>query len=176
MSMDKTLRCSVTGMPIEGFSDAIWDDGEWISWNHINGQIHDQELMDEFPEAPLEVVHMFEALVMNAQEYHRMTGRYLQIWGELGELFAEISHGIKRHPPRTKGSDGRMGNDFVEIKTLSPEKSGGTVLVKRSGNFNKVCLVKISADFKFESRIIPRKQLSKGKGKHAKVKWDSGAK
>lgn len=29
------LRCSYTGKIIEGASDAIWDDGEWISWEYI---------------------------------------------------------------------------------------------------------------------------------------------
>lgn len=172
--MDDYMRCSMTGMPIMDLSNAIWDDGEWISWDYINGQIHQKELMEEFPNAALEVVEVFEDLVRTAGNYYVLTGRYLQIWGELGELFAEITYGIKRHAPGTPGSDGRMGNDFVEIKTISPEKNDGTVLVKRAGNFNKVCLVKISPKFKFESKLIDRKELSKGKGKNAKVKWDSG--
>jgi hypothetical protein len=37
-----------------------------------------------------ELVMIFESLVENAMSYHELTGRYLQIWGELGELYAEI--------------------------------------------------------------------------------------
>lgn len=117
------------------------------------------------------VVEIFETLVSNAMAYHEHTGRYLQIWGELGELYAEVHHGIKRHKPHTQGSDGRLGNDFVEIKTISPEKDGNQVQVKRAGNFNKLLVIKIDKNFEFEGRFIARKRLSKGDGSHARVSW-----
>ena len=120
-----------------------------------------------------ELVVIFEGLVESAMGYHALTGRYLQIWGELGELYAEIKYSIQRHKPHTKGSDGRLGNDFIEIKTISPEKSGQQVQVKRGGNFNKLLVVKISEDFRFEGRFIERKKLSKGDGIHARVSWSS---
>jgi hypothetical protein len=91
----------------------------------------------------------------------------------LGELYAEIKYGIKRHKPHTKGSDGKLGNDFVEIKTMSPEKAGGRVQVKRAGNFNKLLVVKITQDFKFEGRFIERKDLSKSDSTHARVSWST---
>lgn len=171
--MDNTMRCSMTGMPVTGPADAIWDDGEWISWDYINRDLYEQDLIKRFPKAPLAVIQIFEELVVIAEQYHDLTGRYLQIWGELGELFAEISYGIKRHVPGTQGSDGCIGNDLVEIKTLSPEKGNGTVSVKRGGNFTKLLLVKISGDFEFTSRLIDRTELSTGTGKHAKFKWVS---
>jgi len=111
----------MTGKIIEGSSDAIWDDGEWISWEWINGQLYQQELKEKYPNADIELVSVFEELVFNAVAYKEITGRYLPIFGELGELFAEITFGIKRHKPRTPGSDGRLGNDFIEIKTIIPE-------------------------------------------------------
>lgn len=92
--------------------------------------MHEQDLKAEFPNAPIEIIKAFEGLVYSAAEYYELTGRYLQIWGELGELYAEIKYGIKRHGPGMAGSDGRMGNDWVEIKTISPEKGKGKVLVK----------------------------------------------
>lgn len=152
-------------------TDGIWDDGEWISWDHINGQLYDQERQAEFPEASLEIIHVFDDLVNAASEYKTLTGRYLQIWGELGELFAEIKYGLKRHRPGTEGSDGRLGNDFVEVKTISPEKCTEKVKVKRTGNFNKLLVVKISENYEFDSRMIDRKSLKKGNGKHANVPW-----
>jgi hypothetical protein len=114
---------------------------------------------------------IFESLVENAKSYYALTGRYLQIWGELGELYAEINYGIKRHKPHTRGSDGKLGNDFIEIKTISPEKTGEQVQVKRAGNFNKLLVVKITPSFDFEGRFIERKNLSKGDGMHARVSW-----
>ncbi|AEV27274.1 hypothetical protein Dsui_2938 [Azospira oryzae PS] len=162
----------MTGRPME-VGDGIYDDGEWISWEWINGQLYKQEIQQIYPQVEPELAMLFEDLVESAQAYHHLTGRYLQIWGELGELYAEVKYGIKRHKPHTKGSDGRLGNNFVEIKTISPEKDGGQVQVKRAGNFNKLLVVKISEDFEFEGRFIDRKRLSKGEGTHARVSWST---
>ena len=154
------------------FPDGIWDDGEWISWDWINCQLEEQELHRQYPEADLEVVRVFHDLIDLAREYFDITGRYLQIWGELGELYGEIKYGLERHAPGTAGSDGRLGNDWVEVKTISPEKAKDSIQVKRAGNFNKILVVRITEDFEFESKLIDRKQLGKGKGKHARLSWN----
>lgn len=133
--------------------------------------VYEDDFTEGDSEPDPEIVMIFENLVDNAISYHALTGRYLQIWGELGELYAEIEYGIKRHRPHTRGSDGKLGNDFIEIKTISPEKAGEQVQVKRAGNFNKLLVVKIAKDFTFEGRFIRRKELSKGEGKHARVSW-----
>ena len=75
---------------------------------------------------------------MRKLRYYNKTGRYLPIFGKLGEIFAEITFGIERHKPNTPGSDGKIGNDFVEIKTITPDKREKKVEVKRKGNFNKL--------------------------------------
>ena len=131
----------------------------------------DEEFSASCPQGDPEVALIFEGLVENARSYHELTGRYLQIWGELGELYAEVTYGIKRHKPHTRGSDGKLGNDFVEIKTISPEKDGEQVQVKRAGNFNRLLVIKISGQFEFEGRFIKRKRLSKGDGAYARVSW-----
>jgi hypothetical protein len=119
---------------------------------------------------------MLNSLVETAKKYKTCTGRYLPVWGELGELFAEIKYGIRRHKPRAQGSDGRLGDDFIEIKTISPEKGRARVEVKRSGNFNQLVIVKIDSDFVFTSKIFARKRLPSGDGGgHFKVSWDSPA-
>jgi hypothetical protein len=165
------MHCAMTGQPLRDTSDGIYDDGEWISWDWINGQIADQDLQRAYPKANLEVVKIFHELVALAEAYKRETGRYLQIWGELGELYAEIKYGVVRHRPGTQGSDGRIGNDWIEVKTISPEKLSETIHVKRAGNFNKLLVVKIDEDFEFQAKLIDRKILGRGKGKHAKVLW-----
>jgi hypothetical protein len=78
--------------------------------------------------------------------------------------------GISQEP---KGSDGRLGNDFIEIKTITPEKKNEQVSVKRAGNFNKLLVVKISEEFEFEARMLDRKKMGKGNGKYAVVAWSS---
>jgi len=156
----------------DGYSPEQIADAASCGYNPWEWQpIHEKELPTVCPKADPELVMIFESLVENAMFYHTLTGRYLQIWGELGELYAEIKYGIKRHKPHTRGSDGKLGNDFVEIKTISPEKAGELVQVKRAGNFNKLLVVKITTDFEFEGRFIERKNLSKGGGTHARVSW-----
>ena len=163
------MRCDRTGVEIRDPSEGIWDDGEWISWHWINQCIDDQERQQEFPKAPIELIQLFDDLVQSAIQYKEMTGRHLPIFGELGELYAELKYSIKRHRPHAQGSDGRLGNDFVEVKTITPLKGEQKVSVRRSGHFNKLIVVRISADYEFEARLISRTKL--GRGKSCQVSW-----
>jgi len=155
------------------YSDGVWDDGEWISWDWINKHLDQRELGKQYPLADPELIEVFHTLLDAAANYKALTGNYLQIWGELGELYAEIKFGLKRHRPHTQGSDGKLGNDFVEVKTISPEKRQDHIHVKRAGNFNKLLVVKISEHFEFEAKLIDRRNLSRGTGKRAKFVWPS---
>lgn len=174
------MKCAYSNIEFDDPSDGLWDDGEWMSWDYINQYIDDdegweanKEYVEEKPSpSTLQLWEILHSLVRTAEDYLETTGRHLPIYGELGELYGEIKYGIKRHKPNTAGSDGKMGNDFVEIKTISPEKTNSTVLVKRSGNFNKLLIVKISETFEFSSKMIDRKSLRKGVGKYAKASWE----
>ncbi len=119
-----------------------------------------------------ELGQMLMELTATAIKYHELTGRHLPIFGELGELFVEVVFGLKRHGPMTRGSDGKLGNDFVEVKTITPDKHNDTVQVKRAGNFSKLVVVKITNDFQFGARMVSRRILKKGEGKFAKLSWD----
>jgi hypothetical protein len=114
------VRCAMTDREYSDYSDGIWDDGEWISWDWINSQIQQQELRAHYPHANPCVLAIFQNLVGSAMAYKATTGSYLQIWGELGELYAQIKYGLKRHRAHACGSDGKIGNDYVEVKTISP--------------------------------------------------------
>jgi hypothetical protein len=120
-----------------------------------------------------ELLEVFGELVEAAAKYKKLTGRHLPILGELGELFVEIMFGIKRHNPMTRGSDGLLGNDFVEVKTITPDKRSDGVRLKRAGNFGKLVVVKISDDFQFAARMVDRRLLGKGRGKWATLSWDA---
>lgn len=149
-----------------------WDE---ISWDHIDEFVDDEGGWDsdrkQKSPSTLQLWELLDKLVETAQNYFEVTGRHLPVFGELGELYGEAKYGIKRHKPFTQGSDGKLGNDFVEIKTISPLKSNNTVLVKRAGNFSKLLVVKISDDFEFKAKMLDRKSLRKGSGKHIKAKW-----
>lgn len=167
------LKCEMTGRSYADVSEGIWDDGEFISWDWINDQLHCQERQNAFPNASVELSAMFDALVDTAVSYKVVTGRFLPIFGELGELYAVLRYGLKRNRVHAPGADGRIGNDHVEVKTITPQKKKQKIQLKRSGNFNKVIVVRISADFEFESRMFERKRLNQGNGKFARISWTS---
>jgi len=157
----------------EGYSPEQIADAAACGYNPWEWVPASENLLADSAHGTPELTAIFESLVESAISYHAITGRYLQIWGELGELFAEVKYGIKRHKPHTRGSDGRLGNDVIEVKTISPEKTGEQVQVKLAGNFNKLLVVKISKDFEFDSRLVSRKRLPKSDGAHARVSWST---
>lgn len=69
-------------------------------------------------------------------------------------------------------SDGTIKGALVEVKTISPEKNGGRVLVKRHGNFEKLLIVHIDEDFQFKGKLFDRKELKEGSGKYLQGRLD----
>ncbi len=129
-------------------------------------------LVTDYPKVNPELLRLFEELVEAAMKYKKVTGRQLPILGELGELFVEIWFGVQRHRPMTQGSDGKLGNDFVEVKTMTPDKGTDTLRINLAGNFSKLVVVKITDDFQFGARMIDRKILKKDKWNSAELSWD----
>lgn len=151
--------------------NAIYDDGEWITWDEINSHLELLEFEAHFPDLEVELVPIFQKLLSTAEDYHRLTGSHLQVYGDLGELYGAITHGIKLHRNYAQGSDGKLGNDFVEVKTITPFKNSDTITLNLKGNFSKVLIVKIDANFDVQSRLVDRKALPKVKGDKLKLQW-----
>jgi hypothetical protein len=128
-------------------------------------------LPKNYPKICPELLEVFEELVATAMKYKKVTGYHLPFLGELGELYAAIMFGIDRHRPRTQGSDGMLGNDFVEVKTITPDKRSDVVRLKLAGNFNKVVVVKISEDFQFAARMVERRLLQEVNDEWAELSW-----
>ena len=152
--------------------DGIYDDGEWISWDYLNHQIEFQEAYDAAIKTAPPKGEKLLAMIEAAKGHYRTHRTRSPLLGEIGELYAEEQYGIARHKPCPQGSDGKLGNDFVEIKTITPGKTVKFVRVKRKGNFNKLILVRIWGNFRMEARMVERKRLPKGRGKYAKILWD----
>lgn len=152
--------------------NAIYDDGEWITWSEINEQIEYKEWRARYPNADLSVVSVFESLIGTSQHYHELTGRHLQVYGDIGELYGVITHGLKLHRNYAQGSDGKIGNHFVEVKTITPFKSNDVIALNLKRNFSKVLIVKINADFEVRGKLIDRKALPKTKGNRLMLSWD----
>ena len=154
-----------------GPDNAIWDDGEWVSWDEINQQIQYNEWGAKYPNADRSLIPIFEDLLSTAEHYHNVTGSHLQVYGDIGELFCAITHGMKLNRNYAAGADGRLGNDHVEVKTITPFKNSDMVEVKASGNFSKLFVVKITAEFEIAGRLIDRKYLKKKKCGKIQVRW-----
>ena len=151
--------------------NAIYDDGEWITWSEIDSHLAKLEFEARFPNRDVNLVPIFQDLLAVAQDYHYLTGSHLQIYGDLGELYGAITHGIELHRNYAQGSDGKIGNHFVEVKTITPFKSKDTVTLNLKRNFSKVLIVKIDADFEVQSRLIDRKALPKTRGDTLCLNW-----
>ena len=118
-----------------------------------------------------ELLAIFEELVESVAKYRRLKGHHVPFLGELGELFAEIMFGITRHAPRTQGSDGKLGNELVEIKTITPDKKRDVVQVKRAGDFVNLIVVKITDDFQFGARTVHRCTLTRREDEYDEISW-----
>ena len=149
---------------------AFWDDGEWVSWDEINQQIEYKEWRAKYPNADLTLVPIFESLLSTALMYHAHTGNHLHVYGDIGELYGAITHGMRLNRTYAQGSDGRLGNDLIEIKTISPMKQTDTVEVNMARNFSKLLIVRINDEFDISGKLIDRKSLPKSKGK-VRVSW-----
>ena len=151
--------------------NAIWDDGEWVTWDEINSHLDLLEFGALFPDLKVELVPIFQKLLRAAEDYNHLTGSHLQVYGDIGELYGAITHGIKLHRNYAQGSDGRLGNHFVEVKTITPFKNTETVTLNLKRNFSKVLIVKIDADFEVAGKLIDRRALPKVKGDRITLNW-----
>jgi hypothetical protein len=171
-----------------GSGVAPWD-REYISREWIDSQLEDEpeedvllvepntpfQSRDGFPFSALEQTHIFYDLVDCATRHYENTGRYLQVWGELGEIYAEIKFGLRRHSTHTAGSDGTVAGKLVEVKTISPEKTSDRVLVKSQGNFEQLLIVRIDRDFQFKGKLIDRSELNGIAGKFLRGQFKDDA-
>lgn len=160
--------------------NAVWDDGEWVGWNVINKHIEDATLPHDIDSgnwgsddtSRQKLKHHLKTKVRMAKEALARGEDVGALIGEMGERYAEARFRLKRHRKHAEGSDGKIGTDFVEVKTISPWKMEEEVRVKRKGHFGKLIIVKIDDQWMFDARIIDRTRLPKGNGgKHLKVSW-----
>ena len=161
-----------------GSGAAPWE-WEYIDRKWLDAQLEDASVGKSFPSelgtplksregfpfSTLKQTDIFYDLIDCAIRHFENTGRYLQIWGELGEIYAEIKFGLRRHGTHEAGSDGTIDGKLVEVKTISPEKTSDRVLVKSQGNFEQLLIVRIGRDFEFRGKLINRSELNGGSGK-----------
>lgn len=165
-----------------GPDNAFWIDGEWLDWDSIIDPEEERysrlaelereaELRLKYPNADLTLIPYFQDLLTLAKSYFEETGQHLSVYGDIGELFGAIMYGIKLHKNYAQGSDGRLGNDFVEIKTISPVNNREQTSVRLDRHFNKLLIVKISDDFEVSGRLLRRADLPKRTNKNLRLSW-----
>ncbi len=138
---------------------------EWLNSQFEKAPTEPFQSRAGFPFSTLEQMAIFEELVDCSERHFKNTGRYLQIWGELGEIYAEIRFRLRRHESHRAGSDGTIDGKLVEVKTISPEKASDNVLVKAQGDFEELLIVRIDQDFQFQGKLFDRSELAGASGK-----------
>lgn len=167
----------MTGLPIADSSEAIWDDGEWISWAWIYEQIaleKRQQIHVEYPEDPPQPeAPSLRRLVSEAVAHDDSNpGTPSRLWGLIGELYVAERFGVLLSRDEVQGHDGRLGDELVEIKTITPHKVRSFARVKRKGNFSVLAVVRVDEQLRFDARLIRRDRfLSEGKGTYATLSW-----
>ena len=169
----------MTGLPIADSSEGIWDDGEWVSWAWINGQLALQEKQQsdvDFPQdAPQPEAPSLRRLVSQAASHDEANpGIPSPLWGKIGELYVAERFGVVLSRDHAQGHDGRLDDDLIEIKTITPHKERSFVRVKRNGNFSVLAIVRVDEQHRFDARLIPRNRFLKhGDGKYATLSWST---
>lgn len=151
----------------------LWDNGPLIKFAYW----YDVSKFPVCPEgqykSPAALFESFRDSVLEAQGKKPATRARHRTLGDLGEYFAAIMFGITLHKNSTaQGSDGKSGNDFVEVKTITPGKKRDLVWFKRSSHFSKIVVVKITSGFQFGARMVARSILKSGDGKRVQLYWD----
>ena len=140
--------------------------------HYLGGPLH------HLPEHPgaLEIAEdglrrTFETMRRAARDYHRETGQFLTIYGDLGEVFAMLLLGMVPHRRHAKGSDGRVGDDLVEVKTITPQSRTQVVGVRKDRNFGKLLVVRVTRQHRVSARLLDRAMLQFGSNGVAQVSW-----
>jgi hypothetical protein len=134
--------------------------------DHTSERTEKFQSRDGYPFCADEQIEIFQDLLDCARRHFDNTGRFLQVWGELGEIYAEIKFGLRRHGTHRSGSDGTIGGRLVEVKTISPERESDRVFVKRQGDFEQLLIVRIDRDFQFQGKLFERTELKGSSGKY----------
>jgi hypothetical protein len=153
-------------------STFAWTPDQWLSWGDINDPAQANQIQHHFPDADPAYIAALQGLLRTARSFNASTNRHLQIYGDIGELYGAIVHGIALHRFSAEGSDGRLGDDFVEIKTISPFKSWKVVNLRMDRHFSKLLAVRVMQDFSVQGVMVSRSALPKPDSPEMILEWE----
>lgn len=95
------------------------------------------------------------------------------LWGRIGELYEAQRLGVSLSRRNAQGHDGHLGNELVEVKTITRGKKKTGVRVKFAGNFSVLVVVRVTDEYELQLRRIEREALSAPPGaEYFLVDWD----
>lgn len=160
--------------------DAVWEDGQWLPMIDPRDKVPtDSPLINlDHPSPDLsrsrsKRAALYDALLVNARQHFKLTGRHLPIYPDIAELYAALAYGIKFGRSDEAGSEGRLGDDHYTVKVISPTNTTETVTVQMSGNFSHLAVVKITSGFHVTGRVIARKEMPGTSDQMRKIRWSS---
>ena len=160
--------------------DAVWEDGQWLPL--LDARDIEQRrsplinLDHPVPDAPpndTKRVAVYDALLLNARRHLKLTGRHLEVYSDIAELYATLTYGIKFARNEEAGSEGRLGKDHYTVKVIAPTNTTETVTVKMSGNFSHLVVVKIAPNFRVTGRVVTRKDMPGTSDQMRKIRWSA---
>ncbi len=142
-----------------GIEHAIWNAGDWVVWDDIDGCFAVPDRAAERMNTELSTVDTLRCLLSTAENFFRLTGRHLHVYGDIGQLYATIILGLQVDQPDLNDAPDGAATDLVEVKTIAPFRSGEYLTVRRKGPFSKLFVVRISDDFQLSGKLIDRNAL-----------------
>lgn len=100
-------------------------------------QSKQEEWRARFPNAHLSLALVFDDPISTAEHYHRLSGRSLQVYGNIGELYSCKTYGLNLDRNYAQGSDGRICNGLVQVKIITPFKSKDRVNLNLARSFGR---------------------------------------
>jgi hypothetical protein len=159
--------------------DAVWEDGKWLPLIDVHDNDQDSPLINlDHPAPVVPQTHakraaVFEALLLNAQKHLKLTGRHLDIYPDIAELYATLAHGFTFARSDTPGAEGRLGDDHYTVKVIAPTNTTETVTLNMADNFSHLLVVRITPGFHVTSRMVARKDLPGTSDQMRKIRWSA---
>ena len=128
------------------------EEPRWLHWDNVTDSVRRNEGAAPHSADP-EIVALFDELLAAAKSYRELTGLHLDVFQELGELYAEIHYGVGCN--RKGAVRGTGGIAVRTIKTTAPKVS-----LRGIEGLDRLLVIRISDDYVFEAKVASRQHLT----------------
>ena len=128
------------------------DEARWLHWDNVDDSTRHCDGAVPHSADP-EVVALFDELLAAAKSYRRLTGRHLEVFAELGELYAEIHYGVG-----CSRRNALLGTGGVAVRTT--KMSAPKVSLRGIEDLDRLLVIRISDDYEFEAKVADRQHFT----------------